>query len=99
MIETMVLSVLSFVLGAIELSQQKTILLYTELTKREKMLIKLKQKADEQAEINQKILDKKNIGDMVKKVKSNKSRFLNNKLDELMGYFDELGSRSMFNLY
>jgi len=52
MIETMVLSVLSFVLGAIELSQQKTILLYTELTKREKMLIKLKQKADEQAEIN-----------------------------------------------
>jgi len=36
---------------------------------------------------------------MVKKVKSNKSRFLNNKLDELMGYFDELGSRSMFNLY
>jgi hypothetical protein len=99
MIETMVLSLLSFILGAYELSQQKTILLYTELTKREKMLIKLKQKADKQAEDNLKILDKKNIGDMVKKVKSNKSRFLNNKLDELMGYFDDIGSRSMFNLY
>ena len=99
MIETMILSVLSFVLGAIELSQQKTILLYTELTKREKMLIKLKQKADLQAEINRGALDKNNIGAMVNKVKNNKSRFLNNKLDELMGYFDELGSRSMFNLY
>lgn len=98
MIETLILSILSIVLGGLEIYKMSNILQYTELTKREKLLI-------HQAELARKALagaksqDKRaeDIEDIIEKVKSNKSKFLNNKLDELLGMFGDRRCLSMMD--
>ena len=98
MIETLILSILSIVLGGLEIYKMSNILQYTELTKRERMLI-------HQAELARKALAgaksqakrAEDIEDIIVKVKSNKSKFLNNKLDELLGVFGDRSCKSMMD--
>ncbi len=91
MIETLVLSILSIILGAIELWKLKDILQYTAetLNKKSKLNTANTDSGDE------KDLDKKfdrekmkdrreMMGNLLKQVKFNKALFLNNKLDELL---------------
>lgn len=89
MIETLVLSILSIILGAIELWKLKEILQYTEEKKKTKRI------RNDDSEESSSDLDKKfdkdkmkerreMMGKLLKQVKHNKLLFLNNKLDELL---------------
>ena len=81
MIETLVLSILSILLGAIELCTIKKILHYTEEPKSKKKKVK----DDDSSDADD--LDKKFHKDKMKDrndVKTNKQLFLNKKLDELL---------------
>ena len=94
MIETLVLSLLSIILGAVELWKLKELLKYTEEKK------KLKRIRNDDSEESSDDLDKKfdekkmaerriQMGQLLKQVKHNKLLFLNNKLDELLTQFGD----------
>lgn len=92
--ETLILSLLSIILGSFELWKLKDILKYTEPPKDKQ--IKLNKGADSDSEENdENDLDKKfdkekmksrreMMGNLLKQVKHNKLLFLNNKLDDLL---------------
>lgn len=106
-VETLILSILSFVLGAIELWLLKRSLAYTE-PKRNKLKLKNSQIESDSWE-NDDDLDKKFdkgkmterrllMDDLLKHVKHNKQLFLNNKLDELLNAFGDRKCKSMLDL-
>lgn len=105
MIETLILSILSIILGAIELWRLKIILQYTEEPKSKK--IKLKKNTDSESSDQDwdkkfdkdKMRDRREMmGNLLKQVKHNKQLFLNNKLDELLAQFGDRKCKSMLDL-
>ena len=106
-VETLVLSILSIILGSCELWMLKKVLKYTEPSK-DKSQLKLGGGigSDSEDESN---LDKKYdkgkmaerrklMGDLLRQVKHNKQLFLNNKLDELIHAFGDRRCKSMMDL-
>jgi hypothetical protein len=103
MIETLVLSLFSIILGCIELWKLKIILGYTEEKKKEKRF------RNDDSESSSENLDKKfdknkmkerreMMSKLLKQVKHNKLLFLNNKLDELLTAFGDRRCKSMLDL-
>jgi hypothetical protein len=96
MIETLILSIISIGLGGYEIYSMGNILKYTELSKREMLLLKQAESARKALANAKKPEERtKDIEVLVTKVKGNKSKFLNNKLDELLGAF---GDRKCFSM-
>lgn len=106
-VETMVLSILSFILGAIELWKLKDSLAYTE-PRKDKLRLRNEQ-LDSDSQDDYRDLDKKFdkdamserrllMDDLLKHVKHNKQLFLNNKLDELLNAFGDRKCKSMLDL-
>ena len=94
-IETLVLSILSIVLGCIELWLLKDILGYTQIQKRKAKQVIETDSEDDTSNLDVKF-DKKKMADrrfvmgrLLQQVKNYKSHFLNNKLDELLTQFGE----------
>lgn len=105
MIETLVLSVLSIILGAIELWKLKDLLAYTRAQKKVKLLNKGEDSSSDDGNDWDKKFDKKKMedrrlmmGNLLKQVKHNKQLFLNNKLDELLTQFGNRRCKSMMDL-
>lgn len=89
MIETLVLSIFSIILGAVELYLLKDILAYTAEPKKKKRFAT--ESDEESSEDLDKKFDKTKMAErremmdkLLKQVKHNKLLFLNNKLDELL---------------
>lgn len=106
-IETLILSIVSFIIGGIELFMLKDILRYTSPKKDS---LKLRKKIDDSdsfadfADLDKKF-DKDRMSergalleDLLKHVKHNKALFLNNKLDELLNSFGNRKCKSMLDL-
>jgi hypothetical protein len=105
MIETLVLSVLSIILGAIELWKLKDLLAYTRAQKKVKLMNKNEDSSSDDGNDWDKKFDKKKMedrrlmmGNLLKQVKHNKQLFLNNKLDELLTQFGNRRCKSMMDL-
>ena len=106
-IETLVLSFLSIILGAIELCLLKKLLKYTEAPK-DKTNIKKEEEEEDDDVFEENIYKKFNaksmstrrilMGDIIKQVKHNKYTFLNNKLDDLLLAFGDRKCKSMLDL-
>jgi hypothetical protein len=103
-IETLVLSILSVVLGSYELWHLKKLLAYTE-TPKDKARLKLTSKQewsddDLDRKFNKEKMSQRRMlmGDLLKNVKHNKQLFLNNKLDELLSAFGDRKCNSMMDL-
>jgi len=103
LIETLILSILSIVLGAIELWKLKEYLFYTAIKKKERRV------HNDDSSSSSDNLDKKfdkgkmkerrdAMADLLKQVKHNKLLFLNNKLDELLSQFGDRKCKSMMDL-
>jgi hypothetical protein len=106
LIETLILSIISIILGGVELCLLKTTFKYTEIQK-DKSIISLKVDSDEDAfennlkkKFNEKSMSTRRnlMGDIIKHVKHNKSTFLNNKLDDLLVAFGDRKCKSMLDL-
>jgi hypothetical protein len=105
MIETLVLSILSIILGAIELWKLKDILQYTAETVNKKSKLNTANTDSEDEKDLDKKFDKTKMkdrremmGSLLKQVKYNKALFLNNKLDELLTSFGDRKCKSMHDL-
>lgn len=106
LIETLILSIISIILGGVELCLLKTTFKYTE-SQKDKSIISLKVDSDEDAfennlkkKFNEKSMSTRRnlMGDIIKHVKHNKSTFLNNKLDDLLVAFGDRKCKSMLDL-
>lgn len=105
MIETLVLSILSIVLGAIELWKLKDILQYTaEAANKKSKLNTANTDSEDEKDLDKKfdrskMQDRREMmGNLLKQVKFNKALFLNNKLDELLSQFGDRRCKSMHDL-
>ncbi len=105
MIETLVLSILSIILGSIELWKLKEILAYTEPPRnKNKKLNKSNESSSDNENLDkkfdkEKMKDRREMmGNLLKQVKHNKQLFLNNKLDELLTQFGDRKCKSMMDL-
>lgn len=104
MIETLVLSILSIILGAIELYLLKDILAYTAEPKKKKRIRNDDSEEDSSEDLDKKfdkgkMAERREMMDkLLKQVKHNKLLFLNNKLDELLNQFGDRKCKSMMDL-
>lgn len=109
-VETLILSIISLVLSAVELFLLKKTLEYTE-PKKDKLKFKSAKNSSDDSDSweDYKNLDKKFdkgkasqrrllMDDLLKHVKHNKMLFLNNKLDELLNAFGNRKCKSMLDL-
>jgi hypothetical protein len=105
MIETLILSILSIILGSIELWKLKEILKYTEEERKNKKRKVIETDSDNSSSDLDKKFDKEKMrdrremmGKLLARVKGYKNSLLNNKLDELLNEFGDRRCKSMIDL-